>query len=206
MMRYYSYTADIPGIMMTIFGAGSMIGGPFSGWLSDTYGWRLSFWVQIPIIAWCAFIVACFLPEPPIAPTHQSAWAGLASLDWGGILLLLGSVSTLILGLSFHTSYFRAWSDPVVWGLLLASALSVAGFILVENKVKRPIVPLSMFRSRQLVAIWLSGTFLSIAAQAFLFHVPTYFAVLLDSSAAQAGLVVSICSGLGLSSGSLLAG
>lgn len=192
--------------MMTIFGLGSTIGGPLSGYLSDRWNWQLSFWVQIPIILWCASIVGVFLPEPPIAPTHQSVWAGLASLDWGGIFLLLGSVSSLILGLSFHTSYYRAWSDPTVWGLLLASVVAIVAFVGVEARVKRPIVPLSMFKSSQLVAIWLSGTFLSIAAQAFLFHVPMYFAVLLDSTAAQAGLVVSLCSGIGLSSGSLLAG
>ena len=35
------------GIMMTIFGAGSMIGGPLSGWITDTYGWQWSFWIQV---------------------------------------------------------------------------------------------------------------------------------------------------------------
>lgn len=191
---------------MTIFGLGSTIGGPLSGYLTDRYSWPLSFWVQVPIVIWCAIIVGTFLPEPPIAPTHEGVWAGLASLDWGGILLLLGSVTGFILGLSLHTSFFRPWSDPAVWGLLVASICGLGAFVLVEMRVERPIVPIRLFRSPQLVAIWLSGTFLSIASQAFLFHVPMYFAVLLDSSAAQAGLVVSICSGIGLSTGSLLAG
>lgn len=39
--------ADEVGFMMTIFGAGSMLGGPFSGWLADKYGWQWSFWVQV---------------------------------------------------------------------------------------------------------------------------------------------------------------
>lgn len=192
--------------MMTIFGTGSMIGGPLSGYLSDVWDWRISFWMQVPIVIWCATIVTLFVPDPPIAPTHASAWAGLASLDWGGSFLLLGSVATLILGLSFHTSYLRPWSDPLVWGLLLSSVVALVAFTYVEARVKRPIVPLSMFKSRQLVAIWASGTLLSITSQAFLFHVPTYFSVLLDSSGAKAGMVVSVCSGIGLSTGSLYAG
>jgi len=193
--------------MMTIFGLGSSLGGPLSGFLTDKYAWPVSFWVQVPIVIWCATIVGTFLPDPPVAPTHgTSVWRGLASLDWGGIVLLLGSTSAFILGLSLHTSFFRPWSDPWVWGLLLASILAIIAFVRVEAKVARPIVPPRLFQSRQLVAIWLSGTFLSISSQAFLFHVPTYFAVLVDSSAAQAGLVVSVCAGLGLSSGSLLSG
>jgi MFS family permease len=35
------------GIMMTIFGSGSMIGGPLSGHLADQYGWQISFWIQV---------------------------------------------------------------------------------------------------------------------------------------------------------------
>jgi MFS family permease len=33
--------------MMTVFGAGTMIGGPLAGWLSDHHGWQWSFWVQV---------------------------------------------------------------------------------------------------------------------------------------------------------------
>ena len=32
---------------MSVFGTGSMIGGPMSGYLADKYGWHLSFWLQV---------------------------------------------------------------------------------------------------------------------------------------------------------------
>ena len=35
------------GIMMTVFGAGTLIGGPLAGWLSDHHGWEWSFWIQV---------------------------------------------------------------------------------------------------------------------------------------------------------------
>jgi len=37
------------GIMMTVFGAGTLIGGPLAGWLSDHHGWEWSFWIQVSI-------------------------------------------------------------------------------------------------------------------------------------------------------------
>ncbi|WWC60765.1 uncharacterized protein I303_103341 [Kwoniella dejecticola CBS 10117] len=194
------------GLMMTIFGAGSMIGGPIAGYLTDHYGWHWSFWVQLPIVLFCAIIVSTFLPTPPIPPTHQSLFSGLASLDWLGSFLLIGSVTTLLLGLSFHTSYLEPWSAPIVWGMLVASVISTILFIWVETKVKRPVLPLELFKSSHIAAINTCGFFLSVGNQAFLFQIPVYFAVIVNTSTAEAGLILSLCGGLGLATGSMAAG
>ena len=45
--------------MMTVFGAGTMIGGPLAGWLSDHHGWQWSFWVQVSTL----FLVFILLPR-----------------------------------------------------------------------------------------------------------------------------------------------
>lgn len=37
----------VAGLMMTIFGSGSMLGGPVAGWLTDRFGWHWSFWIQV---------------------------------------------------------------------------------------------------------------------------------------------------------------
>ncbi|WVQ81247.1 hypothetical protein IAT38_003369 [Cryptococcus sp. DSM 104549] len=194
------------GLMMTIFGSGSMLGGPIAGWLTDRFGWHWSFWVQIPVIIFCGVIVSIFLPTPPIPPTHQSLLSGLASLDWLGSLLLIGSVTTLILGFSFHTSYLEPWSAPIVWGMLVTSVLAAVLFFVVELRVERPVVPLRLFTSEHLAAVMISGFFLSVANQAFMYQIPVYFAVVVNTSTAQAGLIMSLCGGLGLATGSLVAG
>ncbi|CAK9783937.1 MFS general substrate transporter [Cutaneotrichosporon oleaginosum] len=194
------------GLMMTVFGVGAALGGPTAGLLADRYGWPLAFWSQLPVVLFCATIVSLFLPEPPIPPTHSSLLHGLLSLDWAGVSLLLASTASLILGLSFHTSYFRPWSDPSVCGLLATSAVSLGLFVWTERRAARPIVPMSLFKTTQLRAIWSSAVLLMVGSQALLFHVPTYFAVLMDMPASEAGWVLSVCSGIGLSTGTLLAG
>jgi hypothetical protein len=93
-----------------------------------------------------------------------------------------------------------------VYGLLLASALSLALFVWTEKRAARPIVPMALFKTTQLRAIWTSAVLLMIGSQALLFHVPTYFAVLMNMPAAEAGWVLSVCSGIGLSTGTLFAG
>ncbi|OCF71477.1 multidrug resistance protein fnx1 [Kwoniella mangroviensis CBS 8886] len=194
------------GLMMTIFGSGSMLGGPLAGWLTDRYGWHWSFWVQLPIIVFCAVIVSIFLPTPPIPPTHQSLLSGLASLDWLGSFFLITSVTGLLLGLSFHTSYLEPWSAPIVWGMLLTSVISTGLFFYTETKVKRPVVPLELLKSRHIAAINTCGFFLSLGNQAFMYQIPVYFAVIVNTSTAQAGLIMSLCGGLGLATGSMVAG
>lgn len=39
----------VAGLMMTIFGSGSMLGGPVAGWLTDRFGWHWSFWIQVGV-------------------------------------------------------------------------------------------------------------------------------------------------------------
>ena len=112
-------------------------------------------------------MVTTFLPEPPIPPTHKTLSSGLASLDWLGSGLLLGSVTALLLGLSFHTSFLKPWSSPDVWGELLASIVGLGMFFMVETRAKNPIVPMSLLKSRHRMAIMSSGLFLSIGNQAF---------------------------------------
>ncbi|KAK1925211.1 multidrug resistance protein fnx1 [Papiliotrema laurentii] len=194
------------GIMMSIFGAGSMAGGPIAGWIADTFGWQWSFWVQLPVILFCATITTAFLPPAPIGPTHTSLLSGLASLDYAGSFLLLTGVSTLILGFSFHTSFLLPWSHPVVWGCLGSSVVLLAMFLWIEGKVEKPLVPMSLLRSRHRLSVLASGFLLSVGNQAFMFQIPMYFSVVVKTSTAKAGLILSVCGGLGLALGSLLAG
>lgn len=158
--------------MMVTFGAGSTLGGPIAGYLVDHYGWQLSFWIQLPVILFCSIMVSILLPPAPIAPTHTSVKKGLASLDWIGSILLIGSVTTLILGFSFHTSFLLPWSDSLVWGNLLASILALATLLWVESKVERPVIPLELFKDSHVAACMSSGFFLSVVAQAFVSALP----------------------------------
>jgi len=186
------------------------------------------------MVLFCVVIVTFFLPPAPIAPTHTSLAAGLWSLDWIGSFLLLTGVSTLILGFSFHTSFLLPWAHPMVYGSLATSVLALASFIGVEKRVENPLVPLGLLRSRHRLAILASGFFLSVGNQAFvscvqsprsqsadgrcssctlqrqseakLTNSPMYFNVIVGTSTAQAGLPLSLCGGLGLALGSLIAG
>ncbi|BEJ12342.1 hypothetical protein CspHIS471_0208020 [Cutaneotrichosporon sp. HIS471] len=201
---YALQSTAIPTLAPTI--ASSFQHAELAAYLGSVFTLANTAFIPLPVVLFCATIVFVFLPEPPIAPTHTSLLHGLISLDWAGVVLLSTSTASLILGLSFHTSYFRPWSHPSVYGLLIASAMLLVAFVWTEMRAERPIVPMGLFKTSQLRAIWTSAVLLMIGSQALLFHVPTYFAVLMDMPAAEAGWVLSVCSGIGLSTGTLFAG
>jgi hypothetical protein len=123
---------------------------------------------QMPIIIFTLIITTLFLPPSPIPPTHPTLLSGLTSLDWPGTILLIGSVTTLILGFSFHTSYLIPWSSPYVWGLLVGSMVMFGLFCFVEKRAgEGAVVDLKNLKSRHRSAIMASGFLLSAANGAF---------------------------------------
>jgi EmrB/QacA subfamily drug resistance transporter len=114
--------------------------GPFlGGWLIDVASWRFVFLINVPLVAVAVFLALRFVPEThdPAAPAH---------IDWlGGAVLVAGlgaGVFALIQGPGDDWS-----TSTIVLGLV--GVLALVLFVVVERRVPNPMVPLSMFRSRQ---------------------------------------------------------
>lgn len=156
---------------MLVFGAGASVGGPASGWIADTIGWSWAFHAQLPFLILSMLVVSLSLPPIPTSPNKTQPTTlrrAFAKFDTLGILSLLSSVTCLLLGFSNHTAFLLPWSHPSVWGLLVASAASLACFLFIEARVAiEPVMPLTLFGSRQLASIYASNFMLSVAAQAF---------------------------------------
>lgn len=114
--------------------------GPFlGGWLVDAVSWRLVFLINVPIILVTVAVTLRHVPESrDEQATGHIDVRGAAALTLG----LAGLVYALIDGPSHH------WpAATVVAGA--AGVLMLAGFIVIEQRVPEPMVPLRMFRSLQ---------------------------------------------------------
>ena len=100
------------------------------------------------------------------------------------VTLALGLMPILI-GLTLAET--SEWSDPAVWGSIVAGVVILGVFIVVESRAAEPIIPLHLFRIRtfsaSMVAIFLA-TFGFGAAIIFL---PLYFQIVEGSSATESG-------------------
>lgn len=132
------------GRYMGLFGAVmavATVGGPLLGGLiTDVWGWRWNFYVALPVAVLALVIVQLTLRIP--LRTKRTV-----SIDYLGIVLLATSVSLLLIWVSLAGSSFEWWSLETV--LMAGGGVLAAGlFVLVEWRVREPLIPLTMFRDR----------------------------------------------------------
>ncbi|KAF9337570.1 hypothetical protein BG006_003965 [Podila minutissima] len=122
-------------------------------------------------------------------PTPKGSLADkIKRIDFLGTLILLAAVVLVLLPLSWGGTKY-AWSSGIIIGLLCAAAVSVVLFILVEWRVARePIVPIHLFRIRNLWATYGSLFFGGMAFFGIFFYLPVYFQVVKGESATVGGL------------------
>ncbi|TFK99106.1 vacuolar amino acid permease [Pterulicium gracile] len=186
------------GLANILFGLGAGVGGPLGGWINDALGWRYAFLLQAPILLFSITLVALKVNiRLPAEVENRSFRERLRRIDLLGSLTLVGTVGSLLLGFSLKSTEELPWSHPVVWGLLSASVVWGALFILVEHKYAAyPVMPLRLMRRNPLF-VSLANLFASMAAFSMLtcnslslqlYHVPMYFSAVRLQSATNSGL------------------
>lgn len=115
------------------------IGPVLGGWLIDHGGWRWAFLLNLPIAVLTLLLLFRLVPE--------SRDPGAArQLDWMGAILATAGLGGLVYGLI--ESSRRGWRDPAVLGALAGAAASIVAFVATEARSRAPMLPLSLFRSR----------------------------------------------------------
>ncbi|KAF8580262.1 MFS general substrate transporter [Ramaria rubella] len=195
------------GLANILFGLGAGLGGPLGGWINDSIGWRWAFLFQIPFLLLSMVLVALKVNiQLPWEVQRQSTYDKLRRVDWLGSLTLVGSVGSLLLGVSLKTSEDLAWSSPIVWGLLVASVVSTSLFVFVEAKwSSAPVLPMRLLLRRTPMMVALANFFLSVTSFSMLYNVPLYFSAVRLTTSSQAGLHL-LPNSIALSIGSVFAG
>jgi EmrB/QacA subfamily drug resistance transporter len=118
--------------------------GPFvGGWLIAAVSWRLVFFINVPLTAAVILMTARHVPE-------SRARDGRGPLDVVGAV----SVTAGLIGLTYGLIEGSAigWTSPAVLDPLIAGAVLLGLFLLVESRAAEPLLPLGLFRSAQFAA------------------------------------------------------
>ena len=114
------------------------VGPPLGGLLVDAFSWRVIFAMNVPLVLVCLWLIVRHVPECP--------GDGGRRIDVPGAILcalgLAGPVYALIQQPSL------GWSDESVWVPLVAGLGAFGAFIAYERRAPDPMLPLSMFGSR----------------------------------------------------------
>jgi MFS family permease len=131
-------TASAVGLMSSMLGLGGAVSWCLAGPIIDHLGWRWLLWV--PVIGLVPGAVAAWWIVP------RTEGAGSARVDWWGALLFAG---WLVAGLTALTEGMDwGWASPGVLGLVALSVVLAVGWLVVEGRVKEPLVDLRLMRLR----------------------------------------------------------
>jgi len=118
--------------------------GPFlGGWLIQVASWRWVFLINAPLAVVVVLVAQRHVPET----RDGTATGHIDTLGAGLGVLGLGGVTYAII-----EAPVRGVGDPVVVAAALVGLAAMAGFLLAESRERHPMLPLSMFSSRQFSA------------------------------------------------------
>ncbi|MBP3037230.1 MFS transporter [Arthrobacter sp. zg-ZUI100] len=165
-----------------IFGLSAVAGPLLGGFFVDHMTWQWAFYINIPI-GIIAFLIAFFTLTLPSKKATKR-------IDIGGVVLLSIATTCLIFFTDFGGRDDYGWTDPMTLlfgaGMLAAAAL----FVMVENRVADPIIPMSLFKNPIFVNSTAIGFTLGMGMFAALAFVPTFLQMSTGTSAAVSGLLM----------------
>lgn len=145
------------------------IGPPLGGLLVDALSWRAIFAINVPLVLGCLWLIARAVPECPGEREHAIDIPGAVL----GVLGLGGPTYALI------QQPLLGWSDPAVWLPLLGGIGALGAFVAYERRAPAPMLPPSIFRSRNFAV----GNVVTLTAYAGLGAASFFIAIFLQQVA-----------------------
>ncbi|MHB1570793.1 MAG: MFS transporter [Solirubrobacteraceae bacterium] len=167
------------GVFGFVAAGGGSIGVLLGGVLTDLLSWHWIFLVNVPI-----GVLVCMLSMRvlPAARSHEAE----RRLDVAGAVLVTSALMLAVYAIV--NGNHAGWLSAQTVGLLLAAVALMAAFVGVQARVPSPLVPLSVFRRRNLTVANLVGVLWAAGMFAWFFLSALYLQLVLGYTPLQTGL------------------
>jgi len=175
------------GIIGAVTEAGGAIGPLYGAVIVQHLGWQYIFYLNVPIVV--ALLIAAWI----FIPKGQHLREGI---DWPGAILLAAALTCLSLGLAQQgTSLGGAavahvqtpQNNPIV---LILAVIFLAAFIVIERKVRWPVVELATFKQFTFSAASLVSLLVGAALIIAMSDIPIYVDTVLQGPVLDSGLAL----------------
>jgi MFS family permease len=149
--------------------------------LVDSAGWQGLFWIDAAIAAVCIPLTVATVQESRDPERSHT-------IDWAGTVLIATALAPLILAFTEGSSW--GWLSVQVLACFAVSIGSMIGFVMVERRVRPPLIELAILRNRVLVGATIAILIAAGAINGLMYVLSLYFQdpAALAMSAFQAGL------------------
>ncbi len=179
------------GVVTAAGALGFPLGPIIGGWLLDHFWWGSVFLVNVPTAALGILACAFLLRESrdPSSPAVDPVSSGLSMLGLGALIYAIIEAPR------------DGWGDPLVVGMLLASAAALTALVLRERRMARPMLDLMLLRHPGFLWNTVAATLVSFVLMGLLFVLPQYLQAVLGHDALATGVrVLPMMGGLLLAS------
>lgn len=161
----------------SITGIGTTLGLVLGGWITDAFDWRWAFLANVPLGILLVIGSVKFLSETARNRNRIDIWGALFSTA-GMTSIVYGLIRSAEIG----------WNDLLTWVWLLAGVGLMVGFVLVESRVKAPLVPLRLFKSAQRSGANIARALFVGSMSAFWFYISQFLQISKGLSPLETGL------------------
>ena len=184
------------GIIGAVFGLSSVVGPLLGGFLTDgqhifnlTTDWRWTFFINVPIGIIAFALIAVF--APPLRHEAKSKidfiGAGLLAVFLGVLILAVDNTGTIFKGLLDSSGISLVGLRFIMYSIVAAAGVA---FVLVERKVKEPILPLVFFKNRNFVLLIAAAAFFGAAFMGSILYLTQFNQQVFGATPTQSGLML----------------
>jgi EmrB/QacA subfamily drug resistance transporter len=171
--------AKAMGIFGFVLSGGGSAGVLLGGVLTDAFAWNWIFLVNLPI-GIAVFVLSLFLLPSARGPAAEGR------LDLAGAVTVTASLMLAVYAIVNGND--AGWGSGRTVGLLVAAGALLALFLAIEARAASPLMPLGLFRLRNVVTANVVGVLMAAGMFAAFFLSALYLQLVLDYTPMEVGL------------------
>jgi EmrB/QacA subfamily drug resistance transporter len=167
------------GVWSAVAVGGGAVGLLLGGILTSAFSWQWVFFVNVPVGVIAILLALRFVPESRVENASGGVdVAGAVSVTGGLVLLVYALVNAQTAG----------WLSVTTLGLSAIAVALLAAFVMLELRLRHPLVRLGIFRMRSITGANLAMLFVAAGMLALFYFASIYVQEVLGYSALRAGL------------------
>ena len=171
------------GLIGAVFAASSIIGPAVGGFIVDNASWRWVFLVNLPVGGLALVVISLTMPRRAPRDTSTRSTGSAPGCSPAG-------TGALLLGLVWGGKQY-SWTGPHVIGALVAAAVLLAAFGVVERRAPEPILPFEILRNPIVAGSVACMALVGMAMFGTISYVPLFVQGVIGTSATSSGVVLT---------------
>lgn len=175
------------GTLGAVFAISSIVGPVIGGFIAEHWHWGWIFYMNLPIGAFAFFIMAVALKESKSELKRSIDWLGTVTFVISIVSVLLALV---LIGNGQGSNLTVTWDSPIIIGMLSVGIIFIALFLWIETKAAEPIIPLHLFKIREIAFGNITGFFMSAGMFGAVAYIPLFAQGVIGVSPSISGYIL----------------